>query len=176
MLLMGQIWMSTDTQQSGLLSYTESYIKQQLATNSKEHHQFCYQLYCLLIDQLSQQKQEALLQNATEGLLQHYLPTLYPKAPVEKATDTDRLKKEITKLLNQHWQTSVKLKESFTSNDNNVEFSLKAQCTGYHPLTLIQVSGDRLKTTRMNACKQLLGIAEDTPSQLPKLEAKPIKL
>ena len=70
-----------------------------------------------------------LKSNLTIGLVNHYLPTLYPTKAKDKTPE--QLKKEITKLLTQQWQLKPEIKESFETKEGEVTFSLNAKLARY---------------------------------------------
>jgi hypothetical protein len=116
--------------------------------------QLRYTAYCCLIWDLHINKESSLLSNTTDRLFAHYIASTYP-AEAAKQT-VDELKREIRKHLAEQWQMRPEIKESFKVGADQVEFTLIAKISSYHPRTLITLEGKRLKPTRLNACKVLL--------------------
>lgn len=147
-------------QRSGLLTFTEQYLKQAISEEWDSLHKQCYQYYCLLIDQLNIHSEKQLSNTVTVSLVQHYLPSFFPKAH-QVEFDLAACKKDITRLLNRHFNVACRLKESFKAESDHVDFSVYAHATGYHPALLSQLEGKRLKPTRNKCYKVILRGLED---------------
>ncbi len=152
-------------QTSGLIKAFKSQISEEYI----QHHtpdQLQYRGYCCLLWELQENKESSLLHNATERLFAHYISAIFPKGSSKQ--DPERLKREIRKHLAEQWQVRPEIKESYTSEDESIQYSLIAKISGYHPKTLITINGKRLKPTRLEACKQILDkLQRQTPIKLP---------
>jgi len=125
----------------------------------------CYNAYCIILWDAANTN-ESLKAKLTSGLINHYLPTLYPTKAKDKTPE--QLKKEIAKLLTQQWQLKPEIKESFETKEEEVIFSLKAKLARYSTTTLITITGKRLNNTRLKACKQCLTQLKEQATPLPK--------
>ena len=126
----------------------------------------CYNAYCIILwDAANNNK--ALKNTLTNGLVNHYFPTLYPN----KAKDQTpaQLKKDLAKLLTKQWQLKPEIKESFETNENEVTFSLLAKLPRHSATTLISITGKRLNNTRLKAYKQCLTQLTKQPIALPSI-------
>lgn len=147
-------------QNLGLINTTEGYIRSGVASQTSDYRQLCYELYCLLIDHLYQHGETQLFDDATIGLLQHYVPSLFPKQANRKPS-LEQLKKQLKIRLNKHFNTQVTVKESFTTTQNTTtkataNFKLIAHMAGCYPLQLIQIEDKRLRGARFKAYHGLL--------------------
>jgi hypothetical protein len=137
------------------------YFKLPSDINGEQYRACCLTAYCILIwdihlssaAQKDNSKVSSLLYSATKGFVLHYLPSLYPK--ISDKNDPQQLKKSIESLLAKQNQQRVKIKESFTSSDDVVTFSLIAKVKGEANKPLITITGERLKPTRLRAYKQV---------------------
>lgn len=130
-----------------------------------DYIQQCYNAYCIILWDTAI-NQSPLENTLTTGLVNHYLPTLYPSKA--KSKTPEQLKKEIAKLLTQQWQLKPEIKESFETKEDEVIFSLKAKLARYNTSTLITIKGKRLNNTRLKAYKQCLLQLESEQTPLPK--------
>ena len=130
----------------------------------------CYNAYCIILwDAVANNNKLKI--NLTSGLVNHYLPTLYPNKAKEKTPE--QLKKDIAKCLAQQWHLKPEIKESFTTAEEGVTFSLTAKVKGYSTTTLITLQGKRLNITRTKAYKACLAHLNHAPKALPQaLSAK----
>lgn len=142
-------------QNVGLVSATEDYIAKGVATQTTDYRQLCYELYCLLVDHLYQFGETELFQQVTIGLLQHYVPSFFPKQANTKPS-LEQLKKQLKTRLNKHFHTQVTVKESFTSTADAMSFKLIAHIVGYYPLVLIHIEDKRMRSARFKAYHGLL--------------------
>lgn len=136
-----------------------------LDNSHSSYQQQCYRVYCIILWDVAQHN-IILSQQLTKGLIDHYLPTLYPKQAKEKTSE--QLKKNITLLLYKHWQVKANIKESFITTKTDVEFSLIAKIPNHQSLTLITHSGKRLNITRQQSYKKLL---KQLQQQVPPMPA-----
>ena len=131
----------------------------------------CYHAYCIILWDAANNN-DALKEKLTTGLVNHYLPTLYPSKAKDRTPE--QLKKEMTKLLTQQWGIKPDIKESFTTSQDEVTFSLIAKLKGYSTTTLITLTGKRLNMTRNKAyktcLKQLESEIEPMPTRLISLK------
>ncbi len=125
----------------------------------------CYNVYCIILWDAANNN-VSLKEKLTSGLINHYLPTLYPSKAKDKTPE--QLKKEIAKLLAQQWQLKPEIKESFETKEEEVTFSLNAKLARYSTTTLITITGKRLNNTRLKAYKQCLLQLKREPTPLPK--------
>lgn len=166
-------------QQTGLLSLSASYVTAGTASMTADHQAQCYQLYCLLVDHLAQHEESALLTLATTGMIQHYLPSFFPKIGTAKPS-LAMLQSQLRKLLNRQWHTQVKVKESFTTDDHGATMQLIAHVQGCYPLSLVCVEAKRLRSARFQAYHQLLdaltsGAFTDEPQPKPVKKHQPMQ-
>jgi len=137
--------------------------------NQRLYREQCYNAYCIIVWDAALNK-APLLDTLTKGLVDHYLPTLYPNKAKPKTPE--QFKKDIARLLAEQWQLRAEIKESFKTSDTTVEFSLLAKVPQYRTLTLLTLTGEKLKSTRLKAYKQcLLRLEKETisaPERLPK--------
>ena len=144
--------------------------KGQTTEEYQQHYspeQLQYTAYCCLLWDLQINKNSALLHMATDRLFAHYIASNFPKEAAKHSVE--QLKREIRKHLAKQWQLRPEIRESFKTEDDKVEFTLIARIPGYHPKSLITIEGVRLKTTRLNACKQLLQqLQQSFTIELPK--------
>lgn len=127
----------------------------------------CYHAYCIVLWDAAVNN-DALKEKLTTGLVNHYLPTLYPSKAKEKTPE--QLRKEVAKVLTMQWGIKPDIKESFTTSEDEVTFSLIAKLKGYSSTTLLTLTGKRLNITRIKtykAClKQLQSETIAMPNQL----------
>ncbi len=142
-------------QHIGLQKAIEEYIQSGIATTNSDYRQQCYQLYCLFIDHLAQNNESKLLHNATVELVQHYLPSFFPKADKVKPS-LEILQKQLRKALNIRWHCQVKIKESFSTTDSDATMRLLAYVDKCYPTELICVTDKRLRSAKFKAYHQLL--------------------
>ncbi len=142
-------------QHIGLQTAIEDYIQAGIAIENHDYNQQCYQLYCLLIDHLAQSDEDKLLNDATLRLVQHYLPSFFPKAESIKPS-LAALQKQLKKALNTRWHCQVTIKESFTTGDNTATMRLLAYVNNCYPTELICVTAKRLRSAKFSAYHQLL--------------------
>lgn len=142
-------------QQIGLHNITEAYIKKGIANENTDYTTQCHQLYSLLIDYLVQLDEKDMLYHATTGLIQHYLPSYFPKANKIKPS-LETLKKQLKKALNTQWHCQVTVKESFTTTDKLATMKLIAHVDKCHPTVLIVVEAKRLRSAKFRAYHELL--------------------
>ncbi|MDP8186044.1 hypothetical protein [Phocoenobacter skyensis] len=161
-------------QQIGLQKATEEYIQSGIATTNSNYHQQCYQLYCLFVDHLANNDETKLLHNATVALVQHYLPSFFPKVDKVKPS-LETLQKQLRKALNIRWHCQVKIRESFTTTDSDATMRLIAYVDKCHPAELICTTQKRLRSAKFKAYHQVLeqinnGDFDITP--IPKIKKK----
>lgn len=142
-------------QNVGLISATEDYIAKGVTTQTNSYNQLCYELYCLLVDHLYQFGETELFAQATVGLLQHYVPSLYPKQANAKPS-LEQLKKQLKTQLNKHYHAQVTVKESYTTTEATVSFKLIGHMAGHYPLQLIHIQDKRMRSARFKAYHGLL--------------------
>ncbi len=161
-------------QQIGLQRAIEEYIQSGIATENSDYQQQCYQLYCLFIDHLAKQGENQLLHNATVELVQHYLPSFFPKANKVKPS-LETLQKQLRKALNTQWHCQVKIKESFSTTDDSATMRLLAYVEKCHPTELICITDKRLRSAKFKAYYQLLEQINNNDfdiSPIPKMKKK----
>jgi len=117
--------------------------------------------YCCLLWDIHQQKDQTLLNTATDIFFGHFAATIFP--PESRRDDLSKLKREIRKHLAQRWNIRPEIRESFKTNDDGVTFSLIARINGYAPCPLLTLQGKRLKPTRIKAYQDVLeGLQQDS--------------
>ncbi len=137
---------------AGLERYAELGIKRQLSSQAKSRNQWYYLLFCCLISELSQNGQGQLVDRCITGLVQHYLPTLFPKESIQKAKpDPEKLRRALAHRLHIHWKIPVHIKESFHTEGDHVRFALIAHSPQHSPVVIQRYEGKRLKPTRSKA-------------------------
>ena len=145
--------------------------------NQFSQQQIQYIAYCCLIWDLHINKNKSLLYSVTDKLFTHYLASIYPSLPTQK--NNEQVKREICKQLALKWHLRPELKESFKIDKESVEFTLIAKVAGCHPVSLITITGNRLKTTRAKAYQALLIKAEsgvfDRPKQRIAKKSEPMR-
>lgn len=110
--------------------------------------------YCILLFDAHQADNKALERSMTLGLIQHFMPTLYPQQA--QSQDTKLLKQEIAKTLALKWHSRPEIKESFVTDEDHVRFSLICKLPRHAAVTLITVEGKRLKPTRFHGYQSAL--------------------
>ena len=129
-----------------------------------EPKQFHFTAYCCLLWDLVQHREKQLLFLVTAQLFAHFASSLFPAQSIQN--DPNLLKREIVKMLAHSWHIRPEIGESFTTESDLVKFRLIAKVKGYHPTTLIEIEGKRLKPTRLNACQCLLEQLRDENRQI----------
>ncbi len=109
--------------------------------------------YCALLHDLRQRDQTQLLARLTDQLFSHYIAGIYPAEAA--APGEQELKRAIRGHLARQWNLRPEIRESYRTEENGVVFTLIAKTAGFHPLELITLQGNRLKPTRLAACRQL---------------------
>lgn len=154
---------------SGATSFFHLNTKQAYSTQ-------CFNAYCIILWDASTNNSK-LRETLTSGLVNHYLPTIYPNKAKEKTPE--QFKKDIAKLLASHWQAKPEIKESFIASDEGVSFSIIAKLKGHSVSKLITLEGKRLNITRKKAyeacLKQIEFEAVPFPSALTALKHQPTK-
>lgn len=119
--------------------------------------EIAFLLYCGLLDDFSRQQKKNLLSLACEKFFEHHFLGLYPAKPVPpKKLTAVQLRQRVLAKLQKYWGFNVKLKESFSTDDDSVDFALRMQANGMAWLELLRISGKRLKATRNTAYRKLL--------------------
>jgi hypothetical protein len=130
----------------------------------KDYAKQCYNAYCIILWDATVNNNK-LQNNLTSGLVNHYLPTLYPSKAKDKTPE--QLKKDIAKSLAQQWHLKPEIKESFITTEEGVTFSITAKAKGYSTTTLTTVNGKRLNITRNKAYNTCLKQVQSTTIPLP---------
>ena len=139
--------------------------------NQHNYRQQCYSAYCIILWDAALNSR-GLLDKLTQGLVDHYLPTFYPNKAKPKTPE--QFKKDIAKLLAGQWNLRAVIKESFTTSDTEVKFSLLAKLQRYKTLPLLTLKGEKLKATRLKAYKQCIEQLEkkSMPMPIPMVKRK----
>lgn len=115
---------------------------------------------------IHQQKDQNLLNTATDSFFGHFAATIFPAE--SRRDDINKLKREIRKHLAQQWNIRPDIRESFSSGEGGVSFSLIARISGDAPCLLLKISGKRLKPTRLKAYQTVLKGLQDGTLQLSR--------
>ena len=147
-----------------------SFFKFNIATNSlaqlegKSYQTLCFTTFCILLWDIQQNDVE-LVEQLINGLVIHFLPTLYPKqVQLDKLS---LLQSELLKLMTKAWHQRPEIKESFHVSEDKVIFSLTGKIPKCSTVTLIKLEGKRLKTTRLAAYQQLILRLEKEEGSVP---------
>ena len=124
----------------------------------------CFTVFCILLWDIHE-NDDAYCEQLINGLVIHFLPTLYPKQV--KSTDIAHLKQSAVKSIAKRWHNKPEIKESFKIENDIVLFSLIAKLPQYAPVTLLEINGKRLKPTRLSAYQALLNGLESGSLALP---------
>lgn len=143
-----------------------------------DYQKQCYNAYCIILWDVTLHD-KVLAQALTKGLVDHYLPTLFPTKAKQKTPE--QFKKDIAKILTQQWGIKPNIKESFTTDIDSVTFSLLAKTKGYATMLLVTEVGRRLNNTRLKACERCLKNIEKQAIPMPlaltkKKNSKPAPL
>lgn len=147
-------------EKSGLLAFFH------INTEHADYKLQCFNAYCIVLWDAALNNNK-LKDNLTFGLVNHYLPTLYPTK--SKGKTPQQLQKEIAKLLGEQWQLKPEIKESFSTTAECVTFSLTAKLKGYSTYTLITLNGKRLNITKNKAYKVCLKQLQNEKTPLPNV-------
>jgi len=143
---------------TGLTIAFQKQVGQTYLDKTAEHEQH-YNAYCCLLWDIYQNKNHSLLDISTYALFNHFAATIFPATAVRD--DINKLKREIQKALAQQWNIRPEIKESFTTENEEVTFSLIARMGGYPPIKLLTQIGKRLKPTRLKAYQTALNQLEN---------------
>lgn len=133
--------------------------------NQHRYREQCYNAFCIIVWDAAL-NHSPLLDTLTKGLVDHYLPTLYPNKAKPKTPE--QFQKDIAQLLARQWQLRTEIKESFTTSATSVEFSLLVKVPQHKTLTLLTLTGEKLKPTRLKAYKQCILRLEQGTMPPPK--------
>lgn len=117
---------------------------------------WAFKLYCGLLDDLSRQPEQTLFELACPRLILHHFVGLYPKSPQPKKADPEQLRQKAIRQLQKYWGAEIQLKESFQTSEQTVTFALRLKPPGAAWIELLQLTGSRLKTVRIQGYQQLL--------------------
>lgn len=138
-------------------------------TNDDESYkQLCFAAFCIVLWDMSVTGNEKLANRTINSLITHFVPQLFPKKPVY---NSETAKKEIAKLLSTIWARRPELKESFNTTADEVTYSLIAKLPDHAPVTLLTLTGKRLKPTRQKTCAKILSLLEMGALKLPEPQA-----
>jgi hypothetical protein len=126
--------------------------------NPSQHAILCYQLYCVVLFDAKNRNNSNLVDAMTIGFVNHFLPMLYPQNPSNN--DIVFLKKELTTALRRRWNLKITIKESFTT-ENQADFSLFANASGYKSVLLIKQTGVRLKPTKISSYQEIIKLLKN---------------
>jgi len=133
---------------TGLIIAFKAQVSQAYLEKTTEQEQH-FIAYCCLLWDIHQQKNQALLATTTDIFFGHFAATIFPAE--SRRDNINKLKCDIRKHLAQRWNIRPEIKESFSSDEDGVSFSLIARISGYAPCPLLTISGKRLKPTRIKA-------------------------
>jgi len=151
------------SRKTGLIAAFRAQVSPVYLENTTEVEQH-FIAYCCLLWDIHQQQNQALLATATETFFGHFSASIFPTE--YRSDDVDKLKQEIRKLLAQRWNIRPEIRESFTTDDSKVNFSLIAQIKGSAPCQLHSLEGKRLKPTRIKAYQTVLQQLKDGSLEL----------
>ncbi len=123
--------------------------------SGKTHQAIAETLYYLLLWDANAQGNSDLVKTMTEGFVAHFLPGTFPRESGKQTMEEYR--KEIMTELAKQWHTRPVVKESFDIAEKTVEFKLVAKVPQHRDTVLIDLSGARLKPTRLEAYQRVLG-------------------
>jgi hypothetical protein len=128
---------------------------------TKKPEQAAYVAWCIFLDSLRRENDTNLKNIATKSLFKHYFIGLYPEKNIKKKENLLTLRRRLEGKLRRHWGLNMELKESFTTENDSCEFSIRIKPYEEPQQTLITHTGTRLKPTKIEAYNFLLkGISE----------------
>ncbi|MBL4775347.1 MAG: hypothetical protein JKY87_04760 [Mariprofundus sp.] len=138
---------------TGLINAFKAQVGNAYLENTSEQEQH-FIAYCCLLWDIHQQKNQSLLNIATDTFFGHFSATIFPAE--SRRDDVNKLKREIRRYLAQLWNIRPDIRESFTENEGEITFSLIARISGHAPCPLLTINGKRLKPTRLKAYQTAL--------------------
>ncbi len=136
-----------------------------IKTNTSDYSEVSFTAFCIILWDMHCKKETKQAKQIIRSFIEHYITQLFPNNKNHQPTQ-DELIKNISKALYQEWHIKPEIRESFKTKDDSVTFSLIAKITGFHPVTLITLEGERLKPTRKKAYKTLDEILKSDFSSL----------